>query len=157
MKGGISELDKDIVIAELFEAISHLSRINILKLLEKKPYAFSELKQALRISSSGNLNHHLKKLKPLIDTDHHGDYILTNAGREALYLVKTTESMNQPERYTTFIIIISTLIFYSLYTTASLILGRFELNTLLFGVLLVVLFPLIFSYVNKCIINQGKT
>ncbi len=49
MKGGISELDKDIVIAELFEAISHPSRINILKLLEKKPYSFSELKQALRI------------------------------------------------------------------------------------------------------------
>ncbi|MFW6109737.1 MAG: hypothetical protein ACOC6N_04735, partial [archaeon] len=84
------------------------------------------------------------------------DYILTDAGRKALNVIKRTESMNQPERYTMFIII-STLIFYSLYTTASLILGRFELNTLLFGVLLVVLFPLIFSYVNKCINNQGKT
>ena len=138
------EVDRDLIAAELFEAISHPTRIQI---LEKTPQGFSELKHELGISSSGNLNHHLNKLSTLVGTDTHGKYVVTDQGREALYTIKATRAENEPGSYTTLTIIISSLIFYSIYTTASMVLGRFDLNTLLFGLLLIVLFPLVFRFV----------
>jgi len=141
------EVDRDLIAAELFESISHPTRIHILKILEKTPQGFSELKHELGISSSGNLNHHLNKLSTLVGTDAHGKYVVTDQGREALYMIKATRAENDPGSYTTLTIIISALIFYSIYTTAAMILGRFDLNTLLFGLLLIVFFPLVFRFV----------
>lgn len=141
------ETNRDLIAAELFEAISHPTRIQILKTLEKTPQGFSELKHELGISSSGNLNHHLNKLSILIGTDAHGKYVVTDQGREALYMIKASRAENEPGSYTTFTIIISALIFYSIYTTAAIVSGRFDLNTLLFGLLLIVFFPLVFRYV----------
>ncbi len=140
------EADRDLIAAELFEAISHPTRIQILKTLEKTPQGFSELKHELGISSSGNLSHHLNKLSTLVGTDAHGKYAATDQGREALYMIKASREAG-PGSYTTFTIIISALIFYSVYTTAALVLGRFDYNTLLFGLLLIVFFPLVFRYV----------
>jgi len=37
------EVDRNIIAAELFEAISHPTRIQILKILEETPQGFSEL------------------------------------------------------------------------------------------------------------------
>jgi DNA-binding transcriptional ArsR family regulator len=141
------EIDRDFIAAELFEAISHPTRIQILKMLEKTPQGFSELKHGLGISSSGNLNHHLNKLSTLVGTDAHGKYVVTDQGREALYVVKASRAENEPRSYTTLTIIISALIFYSVYTTAAMVLGRFDYNTLMFGLLLIVLFPLVFRHV----------
>ena len=146
MKGD-GEADREVIAAELFEAISHPTRIQILKTLEKAPRGFSELKHELGISSSGNLSHHLNKLSTLVGTDAHGKYVATDQGREALHMIEALRAEAGPGSYTTFTIIVSALIFYSVYTTAALVLGRFDYNTLLFGLLLIVFFPLVFRYV----------
>ena len=141
------DTNRDLIAAELFEAISHPTRIQILKLLDETPQGFSELKHELGISSSGNLNHHLNKLSTLVGTDAHGKYVVTDQGREALYMIKASRAEAEPGSYTTLTIIISSLIFYSIYTTAAIVSGKFDLNTLLFGLLLIVFFPLVFRFV----------
>ena len=51
---------------DLFDAISHPLRIEILKELSKRPRRFAEIKRELKIGSSGLLDFHLKKLDDLI-------------------------------------------------------------------------------------------
>jgi DNA-binding HxlR family transcriptional regulator len=77
--------------SELFEAISHPTRIRILKTLEDHPTSFAALKRELSIDSSGNLDHHLKKLSGLVLVQRDGLYALTDDGKEALTSVKTIE------------------------------------------------------------------
>jgi len=84
--------------AELFEAIAHPTRIKILKILEKEPSTFASLKRQLNIDSSGNLDHHLKKLDPLITTQPDGLYALTEAGKTALTSVAAVEEWKESER-----------------------------------------------------------
>ena len=55
--------EKEVLAAELFESISHPTRIRILKTLAKGDQGFSKLKSKLGFSSSGNLTHHLNKLE----------------------------------------------------------------------------------------------
>jgi DNA-binding HxlR family transcriptional regulator len=83
--------------AELFEAISHPIRIKILKILENNPSSFASLKRELGISSSGNLDHHLKKLGQLIDMQKDGLYGLNDNGKEALVSVGAVESWTKTE------------------------------------------------------------
>ncbi len=83
--------------AELFDAIAHPMRIKILKILEKEPATFASLKRQLNLDSSGNLDHHLKKLGPLI-TVQNGMYTLTEAGKQALASVSAVESWKESER-----------------------------------------------------------
>ena len=78
--------------AELFEKIAHPTRIRILKTLESSPMSFGELKSELEISSSGNLDFHLKKLEGLIAIGPVGKYTFTDEGREALVAVRIIES-----------------------------------------------------------------
>jgi DNA-binding transcriptional ArsR family regulator len=52
--------------AELFEKIAHPTRVKILELLEQSPLEFGQLKSELGVGSSGNLDHHLKKLEGLV-------------------------------------------------------------------------------------------
>lgn len=77
--------------SELFEAISHPTRIRILKILEDHPASFAALKRDLSIDSSGNLDHHLKKLGGLVLVQRDGLYALTDDGKEALTSVRTIE------------------------------------------------------------------
>ena len=84
--------------AELFEAISHPTRIKILKILENEPSTFASLKRQLGISSSGNLDHHIKKLGDLIVMQKDGFYGLTDVGKEALVSVGAVESWKETER-----------------------------------------------------------
>ena len=84
--------------AELFEAISHPTRIKILRLLENEPSTFASLKRQLGISSSGNLDHHIKKLGELIEMQRDGLYGLTDTGKEALASVGAVESWKDTER-----------------------------------------------------------
>jgi predicted transcriptional regulator len=73
---------------DLFEAVSHPMRIGIVKALAEKPLRFADLKRALKISSSGLLDFHLKKLNDLITTDNEGNYTLTEKGFAALTTVE---------------------------------------------------------------------
>ena len=73
----------------LFEAVSHPMRIEIVKALAEKPLRFADLKKNLKISSSGLLDFHLKKLNDLITTNDEGNYTLTEKGFAALQTVET--------------------------------------------------------------------
>ncbi len=83
--------------AELFDAIAHPMRIKILKILEKEPATFASLKRQLNLESSGNLDHHLKKLGQLVTTQN-GSYTLTEAGKQALTSVAAVEAWKESER-----------------------------------------------------------
>ena len=65
---------------ELFEAVSHPMRIEIIKKLAEKPLCFADLKRYLKIDSSGLLDFHLKKLDDLITINDEGNYTLTDRG-----------------------------------------------------------------------------
>ena len=54
---------------EVFEAISHPTRIAILKELEKRPTRFADLKRQPKIKSSRKLDFHLKKMEAVITID----------------------------------------------------------------------------------------
>lgn len=84
--------------AELFEAISHPVRIRILKILEKQSASFASLKRQLNIESSGNLDHHLKKLAQLIKVGEDGLYCLSDAGREALLSIEAIDLWKETEK-----------------------------------------------------------
>jgi predicted small integral membrane protein len=73
---------------ELFDAVSHPIRIDIVRILAEKPLGFAGLKRELKISSSGLLDFHLKKLDELITTDQEGRYSLTEQGFAALTTVE---------------------------------------------------------------------
>jgi hypothetical protein len=75
---------------DLFEAVSHPMRIEIVKVLAEKPLRFADLKRHLKIDSSGLLDFHLKKLDDLITINDEGNYTLTERGFAALQAVETT-------------------------------------------------------------------
>lgn len=72
----------------MFEAVSHPIRIDIVQILAEKPLGFADLKRELRISSSGLLDFHLKKLDELITINKEGRYSLTEKGYAALTTVE---------------------------------------------------------------------
>ncbi|MHA1713748.1 MAG: DUF7347 domain-containing protein [Candidatus Ranarchaeia archaeon] len=104
--------------AELFEAISHPTRIAILQFLREGPQGFAELKRKLGLSSSGNLGHHLAKFVTLINIDSSGKYVITDQGREALFALGTLQSqgngMVKPH------VKIAWLMFYAMWTSMAL-------------------------------------
>lgn len=73
--------------AQLFEVLAHPTRIMILRNLQSNPMSFAELKRALAIESSGNLQHHLGKLCELVKQTEDGKYAITDDAREALRLL----------------------------------------------------------------------
>jgi len=118
--------NEDVKQAKLFEAISHPTRIEMLKLLkEYDSLKFSKLKSKLKISSSGSLTHHLNKLMTLIETDANGKYKLTDQGREALFAIKATQITFDKWMTTTYLMI-SSLTFYGLFLTILIITGLGE-------------------------------
>lgn len=114
---------KEILAAELFESISHPTRIRILKTLANGERGFSKLKSILGFSSSGNLSHHLNKLESLIQTNNKGNYELTDQGREALISIGIFRSFD-PDWIRHANAIIMTLLLYSTITTVRLFLGN---------------------------------
>ncbi|MHA1958711.1 MAG: ArsR/SmtB family transcription factor [Candidatus Thorarchaeota archaeon] len=79
--------DENMTSDEVFEAISHPMRIEMLRLLAKKPIRFADLKRKLGIKSSGQLDFHLKKMAGIVVTDNDGNYILNDRGFAALMAV----------------------------------------------------------------------
>jgi len=84
-------VDQDRQRAEVFDALSHPTRIMILKALSDEVLGFADLKKKLGIESSGHLQHHLSKLDGLVKTDEYGKYTLSDQGEDALLSVQTVE------------------------------------------------------------------
>jgi len=152
---GDDKVDTDVLAAELFEAISHPTRIQILRMLEEAPQGFSELKHSLGITSSGNLTHHLSKLSTLICTNSQGKYALTDQGREALHVVGVTNTVNGGWMDTTYIVV-SALIFYALFVTVSIISGRVDILTPLSALISTAIYFVI-SWIIKARTRRGRT
>jgi len=72
----------------MFEAVSHPIRIDIVQILAEKPLGFADLKRELKISSSGLLDFHLKKLDDLVTINKEGHYALTEKGFAALTTIE---------------------------------------------------------------------
>ena len=83
---------------DIFEAISHPLRVEILKLLAKKPMRFADIKRELEIESSGLLDFHLKKLDNLISVDNEGFYVLSEKGFAALEAIDTISKYDWQKR-----------------------------------------------------------
>jgi len=126
--------EKEILVAELFEAISHPTRIRILKTLGNEVLGFAKLKSSLGFSSSGNLSHHLNKLGTLVQTNDQGNYELTDQGREALISIDVFGSLDK-DWLRNANAIIMTFLFYSTWLTVGIIIGFAVdvLSTLLSG------------------------
>jgi outer membrane protein assembly factor BamB/DNA-binding HxlR family transcriptional regulator len=90
-----SNIDEDQRRAEVFDALSHPTRILILKALSEGALGFADIKKKLGIESSGHLQHHLNKLNGLIKTDEYGKYCLSDQGKDALLTVQTVENATQ--------------------------------------------------------------
>lgn len=73
----------------MFEALSHPTRIRILRLIHEKPRSFAELKRELGLESSGHLQHHMSKLTGLVIDQ--GRYVITMPGLVALKIVEDSE------------------------------------------------------------------
>jgi DNA-binding transcriptional ArsR family regulator len=89
----VDDIAEDRRRAEIFDALSHPTRISILKALNEEPLGFADLKKKLGIESSGHLQHHLSKLGSLIKTDENGKYALSDQGKDALLSVETVEKV----------------------------------------------------------------
>ena len=76
---------------DLFDAVSHPLRIEILKELSKRPMRFAEIKRRLKIASSGLLDYHLRKLDDLVMINRDGLYALTEKGFAALQAVEVAD------------------------------------------------------------------
>jgi DNA-binding transcriptional ArsR family regulator len=85
--------DEDRRMAEVFDALSHPTRIRILKALSRGGLGFADLKKKTGIESSGHLQHHLSKLGELVKTDDYGKYSLSDQGKDALNSVETVEKV----------------------------------------------------------------
>ncbi|MFW9887784.1 MAG: ArsR/SmtB family transcription factor [Candidatus Thorarchaeota archaeon] len=72
---------------EVFDAISHPMRVEILMELAKGPRGFADLKRKLKISSGGLLDFHLKKMSSIVTTNADGSYILNERGYAAIQAV----------------------------------------------------------------------
>jgi DNA-binding HxlR family transcriptional regulator len=119
---------KDSATAELFEAISHTTRIQILQVLSQTTLSFGKLKRKLGISSGGNLAHHLNKLVGFIEANDQGSYELTDQGREAIIAIEAVR-MNKDNWMAITYLTMSALIFYSLYLTIAIITGWIHVIT----------------------------
>jgi DNA-binding HxlR family transcriptional regulator len=75
--------------AELFEALSHPLRLQILTALNESPRSFAELKHLIGIDSSGHLAFHLQKLADYTAITARGEYTLSDDGHEAYRLLTT--------------------------------------------------------------------
>lgn len=86
------QVEQDRQRAEVFDALGHPTRIQILKVLSEGSLGFADLKKKTGIDSSGHLQHHLNKLDGLIKTDEYGKYCLSDEGKDALLTVQTVEN-----------------------------------------------------------------
>ena len=145
--------------ASLFEAIAHETRIRALFLLRDGVLGFSELKRKLGISSSGNLQHHIGKLRSLIEVNGDGQYSLTDNGKEALLAIQSIRKMQDRLRFQLkSLIVIATLTIYGIQMTVPFLLGTVDalipLNALVVSVALGVIFYILWTACFKVIMDK---
>ena len=92
MEDDRKQIETDRQRAEVFDALGHPTRIQILKVLSEGSLGFADLKKKVAIESSGHLQHYLTKLNGLIKTDEYGKYCLSDEGKDALLTVQTVEN-----------------------------------------------------------------
>jgi DNA-binding HxlR family transcriptional regulator len=83
---------------DVFEAVSHPLRVEIIKVLAKGPRRFADIKRELRIESSGLLDFHLKKLGDLISINEESLYVLNEKGFAALQAVEALSKYGWQKR-----------------------------------------------------------
>ena len=93
------QVEQDRQRAEVFDALGHPTRIQILKVLSEGALGFADLKKKTGFESSGHLQHHLTKLNGLIKTDEYGKYCLSEQGKDALLTVQTEENLSWYSRF----------------------------------------------------------
>ena len=138
----------------IFEAISHDRRIKILQFLAKSPATFTEIKRMLKISSNGNLTHHLSKLVSLIKKDSSGNYQLAKSGRESLLIIEIAKKSKRKviqETYTWF----SAAIFYSFYITIAYYTSNNFWASPLIGIALSLCYYIIITLIIKTKVRKG--
>lgn len=145
--------------ASLFEAIAHETRIRALFLLRDGGLSFSDLKRELGISSSGNLQHHISKLRTLIEVNGDGKYSLTDNGQEALLAIQSIRTMqNRLRMNLKGLIVIATLSLYAIQMTTPFLTGTVNaltpLNALVGSISLGVIFYMLFSVSFKLIMDK---
>ncbi len=145
--------------ASLFEAISHETRIKALFLLRDGGLNFSDLKRELGISSSGNLQHHISKLRTLIEVNGDGKYSLTDNGKEALLAIQSIRTMQDRFRINlNLLIVIATLTVYAIQMTTPFLMGTVNvltpLNALVMSVALGVIYYMLWSVAFKVIMDK---
>jgi DNA-binding transcriptional ArsR family regulator len=136
---GAESVDEDRRRAEVFDALSHPTRITILKALTEAPMGFADLKKKLGIESSGHLQHHISKLNGLIKTDDYGKYTLSDQGKDALHSIETVESVakakaNEKEKIHTSkrnVVLKSMVLILAVLLALSSALGAFEYHNAL--------------------------
>jgi DNA-binding HxlR family transcriptional regulator len=128
-------LDQD----DVFDAVSHPLRIEILNLLAKKPQRFADIKRILKIDSSGLLDFHLKKLDEsgLVKTNKDGYYTVVEKGFAALQAVETLSKYGWQRRayYINLVVCISLNIYFPL------VYFFVERNTIFFSAWLLIVLP----------------
>ena len=130
---------------ELFEAISHPTRVKMLYALKEQPLGFSELKRIAGVSSSGNLQHHVRKLISLIDTNSSGEYILTDQGIEAIIAINTVRNLQNRHRDDSKLVtFVTTLAFYITYLNVQFILNPTNLFIPLQSIIAAIAFAPVF-------------
>lgn len=147
---GFNSDSDDLGEAGLFEAISHETRIHALFELRNNPASFSDLKRKLGISSSGNLQHHIRKLGPLIHINSTGLYELTDQGRESLLAIRAVRSMqNRIRNNLNIAVIIGTLAYYIVQLNVPFLFGNVTPLTPITALLSAVVFGVIFYVIWK--------
>ena len=145
--------------ASLFEAIAHETRIRAIFLLRNDGLSFSDLKRELGIASSGNLQHHIGKLRSLVEVNGDGLYSLTDNGREALLAIQSIRTMQDRFRINLkLLIVIATLSLYAIQMTTPFLTGTVNaltpLNALVGSISLGVIFYMLFSVSFKLIMDK---
>ncbi|MFW9919254.1 MAG: winged helix-turn-helix domain-containing protein [Candidatus Thorarchaeota archaeon] len=142
------ESDADIV---LFEAISHPARIKMLFALREESLGFSELKRKVGISSSGNLQHHIRKLSSLVRTDSSGEYILTDQGQESIIAINAVRNIQNRYRNDSKVMtFVTTLAFYITYINIQFLLNPMSplipLQSVIATIVFVPIFYILYSW-----------
>lgn len=136
--------EEDFTEVDLFEAISHETRIHALFALRDGPIGFANLKRELGISSSGNLQHHIRKLGRLIHTDAAGNYDLTDQGKEAVIAIRMIRNLDNHVKSTVGVItVIGIFAYYVVQMNLPFILGTVTPMTPIFALVSSAIFGVI--------------
>ena len=133
---------------ELFEAISHPTRVKMLYALNEGSLGFSDLKRMAGVSSSGNLQHHIRKLTSLVDTNNSGEYTLTDQGREAIVAINTVRNLQNRHRDDSKLVaFVTSLVFYITYLNVQFLLNPANPLVPLQSIIAVIVFAPVFYFI----------